>query len=223
MSTDESVNAGTLLSLNDAVSRPWASHAPTYNMRVRGDVPAGTLRWKPLPTPVTDTPVVVRSAENTISPSAQLYSISPSPKFIGVLGPMIVKPVRIGLTTPLETTGKVSDVPQCCQSLASVDVNVTDVTVGANWPDNTGGVPTVNGTPALLNKLLAVTTTLPVVAPGGTVAGMLLSLLGPNTALTPLNVTPPKPGDSPNPFPMIVTGVPTGPEFGVTLKMLGTT
>ncbi len=86
------------------------------------------------------------------------------------------------------------------------------------------GTPTVNGTPLLASRLDAVTTTLPVVAPWGTATEILVSLqlAGVTVALTPLNVTPPKPGDAPNPFPVIATCVPIGAVLGVRLPIFGT-
>jgi hypothetical protein len=66
-----------------------------------------------------------------------------------------------------------------------------------------------------------VTTTLPVVAPLGTVALMRLALQLVVAAATPLNATVLLPWVLPKFVPVIVTGVPTGPAFGFTLVMLG--
>src|SRR4051812_43278783 len=84
---------------------------------------------------------------------------------------------------------------------------VSDVSVG--------GTVTVNDTP-LLASPPTVTTTLPLVAPAGTGATMLVvdQLVG--VALIPLNVTALVPWVVPKLVPAIVTDVPTGALAGVT-------
>jgi hypothetical protein len=72
----------------------------------------------------------------------------------------------------------------------------------------------------LLGIPLAVTTTLPVVAPPGTAATMLVGLQLVGVADTPLKVTVPI--VDPKFVPAIVTGVPTGPDVGFRLLMAGT-
>lgn len=70
-----------------------------------------------------------------------------------------------------------------------------------------------------------VTTTLPVVAPAGTAATMLVGLQLVGVAAVPLKVSafgyPPWPEDIPKLLPLIVTTVFTGPEVGDKLLMLG--
>ena len=66
-----------------------------------------------------------------------------------------------------------------------------------------------------------VTTTLPVVAPAGTATVMLVALQLVGVAAVPLNVTVLDPWVAPKFAPVIVTGVPTGPEVGLRLLMLG--
>jgi len=75
----------------------------------------------------------------------------------------------------------------------------------------------------LLRIPLTATTTLPVVAPVGTVAVMLVEFQEPTLAVVPLKVTVLAPCDGPKPVPAIVTEAPTKPELGVKLVMLGTT
>lgn len=79
---------------------------------------------------------------------------------------------------------------------------------------------TVNVTPLLAMPPAAVNTTLPVVAPVGTVAltSVLLQLV--TVADVPLNVTPPLPWEGPRFDPLILTDEPTAPELGLRL-MLG--
>ena len=82
----------------------------------------------------------------------------------------------------------------------------------------TGGPVTVKFTP-LLATTPTVTTTLPLVAPAGTGATMLVGLQLVGVVEVPLNVT--VPGDDPKFVPAIVTGVPTDPEVGLKLVMPG--
>lgn len=79
---------------------------------------------------------------------------------------------------------------------------------------------TVNVT-ALLATPLAVTTTLPVVAPVGTGTPMLVALQLVGVALIPLNVTVLVPWLAPKFVPVMVTGVAMVPDVGLRLEMLG--
>jgi len=79
---------------------------------------------------------------------------------------------------------------------------------------------TVNDTPLLVTPP-TVTTTLPVVAPVGTGATMLVALQLVGVAVVPLNVTVLGPCDALKFVPAIVTEVPTAPEVGLKLVMLG--
>ena len=73
----------------------------------------------------------------------------------------------------------------------------------------------------LLTWVLMVTTTFPVVAPGGTGVTILVSLQLEGAATAPLKATLLVPWDAPKLVPVIVTNVPTAPEFGDRLVMLG--
>ncbi len=75
---------------------------------------------------------------------------------------------------------------------------------------------TVNATP-LLGPPVVVTTTLPVVAPAGTVAVILPTLQAVTVAVAPLKVTLPVPCEAPKPDPAITTDAPTVPVLGVRL------
>ncbi len=101
------------------------------------------------------------------------------------------------------------------------------VTEVPTWPEvgerpliTGAGEATVNAT-ELLACPPTVTTTLPFVAPlgTGTAIEVVLQLVG--AAATPLNVTVLPPWLAPKYEPVIVTEVPTGPELGETLEMLG--
>jgi hypothetical protein len=83
-----------------------------------------------------------------------------------------------------------------------------------------GGGVTVKLTP-LLAWPPTVTTTLPVVAPAGTGTLMLVALQLVGVAVVPPNVTVLVPWLAPKFTPAIVTGVPTGPDAGFRLVMLG--
>jgi hypothetical protein len=78
----------------------------------------------------------------------------------------------------------------------------------------------VKGAP-LLATPPTVTITFPVVAAAGTGATMLVVLQLVAVAAVPLNLTVPVPCFAPKFAPVIVTGVPTGPEAGLRLVMLG--
>jgi len=85
-----------------------------------------------------------------------------------------------------------------------------------------GGTKTAKGTP-LLARLPTVTTTFPVVAPLGTGTTMLVALQLVGVAAVPLKVTVLVPCEAPKLVPVIVTEVPTGPDVGERLVMLGVT
>lgn len=87
----------------------------------------------------------------------------------------------------------------------------------------TGWVITLKFTPLLASNWWSVTTTLPEVAPEGTSTAMLESLQLCTVALTPLNVTPPKPCVCPKVMPEIVTEEPISPAVGPIAVIFGTT
>jgi hypothetical protein len=102
---------------------------------------------------------------------------------------------------------------------------VTDVPTGPLVGERLvtfGGTWTVNETP-LLARPATVTTTLPVVAPAGTGATMLVfdQLVG--VAVVPLNFTVLVPCVAPKFVPVIVTDAATGPVVGDSVVMLGAT
>jgi hypothetical protein len=67
---------------------------------------------------------------------------------------------------------------------------------------------------------LTVTTTLPVVAPEGTIATIVVFFQLVAVAVTPLNLTVLPPCDEPNPDPLIVIEAPIAPDVGERLEML---
>src|SRR5258708_2484891 len=85
-----------------------------------------------------------------------------------------------------------------------------------------GAATTVKLLPALETPPAAVTTTLPVIAPVGTIAVMLVTLQLVTVAVLLLeNVTFPLPWEGPKFDPAITTEAPTAPVLGVRLLMLG--
>jgi hypothetical protein len=82
------------------------------------------------------------------------------------------------------------------------------------------GAVTVKLTP-LLATPPTVTTTFPVVAPPGTGAVILVGLQPVDVAVVPLNVTVLVPCVDPKFVPVITTDVPTAPDVGFRLVMLG--
>jgi hypothetical protein len=79
---------------------------------------------------------------------------------------------------------------------------------------------TVKAAP-LLATPPAVTTTLPLVAPGGTGTTMLVALQLVGVAAVPLNVTELAPWEAPKFVPVMVTAVPTAAETGLRPEMFG--
>jgi hypothetical protein len=90
------------------------------------------------------------------------------------------------------------------------------------WPVSPQVEATVKATP-LLATSSTVTTTFPVVAPLGTVVPMLVVLQLVTVAAVPLKLTVLVPWEDPKFEPVIVTAVPTGPDVGDRLVMLGAT
>ena len=85
--------------------------------------------------------------------------------------------------------------------------------------DIDGLAATVNAEP-LLDVLPTVTTTLPEVAPAGTVVTIVVPLHELAVAVTPLNLTVLVPCVLPKLIPLIVTESPTAPEDGVKEEIL---
>jgi hypothetical protein len=84
-----------------------------------------------------------------------------------------------------------------------------------------GAAPATVKFTALLATPPTVTTTFPVVAPLGTATVMLVALQLVGAPAVPLKVTVLVPCIAPRFVPVMVTAVPTGPEFGFTLAIFG--
>ena len=133
----------------------------------------------------------------TIDVALQLVGVALVPLKLTVLVPWVVPKFEPLIVTDIPTTPEDGESPLIA-----------------------GGWITVNSDPLLLFPP-TITTTLPVVAPvgTGTTIDVALQLVG--VALVPLNVTVLVPCVDPKFVPVIVTEVPTGPEVGDKLLMLG--
>jgi hypothetical protein len=158
------------------------------------------------PTPLLPTPLTVTTTFPVVAPVGTGVTIVVALQLVGVAA------------VPLKVTVLL---PWVAPKFAPV--MVTEVPTGPEVGDRLvmlGGVKTVKVTP-LLAIPLTVTTTLPVVAPVGTGATIEVALQVVGVAAVPLNVTVGLPGVVPKFAPVIVTEVPTGPEVGDRLVMLG--
>ena len=187
---------------------------PKFVPLMRTDVPTGpnvgltlvtvgvTVKGKELPpaplTMTTTLPVVAPDGTGTM----MLVAL----QLVGVAGVMLNETELVPCDAPKFVPAMVTEVP------TGPDVGFRLVMLGATV--------TVKVTP-LLATPPTVTTTLPVVAPVGTGTAMLVvpQLVG--VAVVPLNVTVLVPCVAPKFAPAIVTDVPTGPDVGFRLVMLG--
>jgi len=162
-----------------------------------------TVKFTPLlatpPTVTTTFPLVAPAGTGaTMLVVLQPVGVAVVPLKVTVLAPCVV---------PKFVPAIVIDVPTC------PEVEFKLVMLGA-------GTVIVKFTP-LLATPPTVTTTLPVAAPPGTVAVMLVALQLVAVAAIPLKVTELVPCVAPKFVPAIVTDVPTGPDVGFRVVMLG--
>ena len=158
----------------------------------------GLLTWPP--TVTTTLPVVAVAGTAVV--------IALSLQFVGVA------------STPLKLTVLV---PWEAPKFAPVISTVVPAGPESGFkPLMTGSVPTVKGTP-LLASPPTVTTTLPVVAPAGTVTVIEVALQPVGVAAVPLKVTVLLPCIAPKLVPLISTVVPSGPATGLNEPIAGVT
>jgi len=155
-------------------------------------------------TPLLATPFTVTTTFPVVAPAGTGTTMLAALQLVGVA----VVPLNATVLVP-------------CVLPKFVPVIVTDVPTAPDVGDRLlmTGV-TVKLTP-LLATPLTVTTTFPVVAPLGTGTAMLVPLQLVGVPADPLNVTVLVPWLVPKPVPVIVTDVPTAPEVGERLLMLG--
>src|SRR5436190_11215174 len=214
-----------------SVVRPTA----TATVGSRSD-PVGLTVWLQLSVvPLdTDAPAVLGPTASTVTPNAGAVTVKGTA--------LLVRPPTVTTTFPVVApvgTGTVMLVALQAVGVASVPLNAivlvpfvapkfapAIVTVVPTGPDVglsvmiDGGTVTVKETP-LLPSPPTVTTTFPVVAPVGTGTVRLAALQLVGVANVPLNATGLVPGVAPKLAPVVVTVVPTGPDVGVKLVMLG--
>jgi hypothetical protein len=134
---------------------------------------------------------------------------------------MLVELQLVGAAaTPLNVTVLVPWLPPKLLPVIVTEVPIAPE-VGLRLVMLGGGNVTVKPT-ALLATPPTVTTTFPVVAPAGTGTAMLVALQFVGEAAVPLNVTVLVPCEAPKFDPLMVTQVPTTPDVGLKLVMLGT-
>jgi hypothetical protein len=164
---------------------------------------AVTVKFTPLlatpPTVTTTFPLVAPAGTGTVMFVAlQLAAVAAIPLNFTVLAPCVAPKFTPEIATEVPTTP---------------DVGFRLVMLGT-------GTVTRKLTP-LLATPPTVTTTLPEVAPAGTAVTMLVALQLVAVAVAPLNVTVLVPCAVPKFAPLIATDVPTSPEVGFKLVMLG--
>jgi hypothetical protein len=161
-------------------------------------------------TPLLATPpAAVTTTFPVVAPVGTVAVILDAPQLV-----IVVALVPLNFTLPVPCDGPKFDPAITIEDPMAPVLGVSDVMLGAEV--------TVSVTPLLATPPAAVTTTLPVVAPVGTVAVMLVAAqLVIVVALVPLNFTLPLPRDGPKFDPAITIDDPTAPVFGVSVVMLG--
>jgi hypothetical protein len=158
-------------------------------------------------TPLLATPPTVTTTFPVVAPAGTAAVMLVALQLVGVAVVPLNFTVLVPCVAPKFAPAIVTDVP------TNPDAGFKLVMLGA-------GTVTVKLTPLLAAPPTA-TTTFPVVAPAGTVAVMLVALHAVAVAATPLNATVFVPCVAPKFAPLIVTDVPTNPDAGFKLVMLG--
>jgi len=192
--------------------------APKFAPAIATDVPAnpdvgfklvtlgpGTVTVKL--TPLLAAPPTVTTTLPVVAPAGTVAVMLAAPQLVGVAVIPLNFTVLVPCVAPKFAPAIVTDVP------GNPDVGFKLVMLGA-------GTVTVKLTP-LLASPPTVTTTFPDVAPAGTAAVMFVVLQLAGAAAIPLNVTVLVPCVVPKFVPVIVTDVPTNPDVGFKLAMLG--
>jgi hypothetical protein len=158
-------------------------------------------------TPLLATPPTVTTTLPVVAPAGTGTTMLVAPQLVGAaaipLNVTVLEPCAAPKFVPVIVTG----------TPTNPDTGFRLVMLGP-------GTVTVKLAP-LLATLPTVTTTLPVVAPAGTGTTMLVAPQLVGAAAIPLNVTVLEPCAAPKFVPVIVTGVPTNPDTGFRLVMLG--
>jgi hypothetical protein len=160
--------------------------------------------WTVKPTPPLDTPPTVTTTLPVVVPVGTTATIDVALQLVIAVA---VVPLNFIVLVP-------------CAAPKLVPVIATDVPTGPDAGDKLvmlGVGIKVKLTPLLWSPL-SVTTTFPVDAPAGTGTTIDVPLQLVGVATVPLKVTAP---EVPKLFPVMVADVPTGPEVGAMLVMLG--
>jgi hypothetical protein len=202
--------------LNVTALVPWV--APKFAPMIVIDVPTnpdvgfklvmlgpGTVTVKL--TPLLATPPTVTTTLPVVEPAGTAAVMLVALQLVGVAAIPLNFTVLVPCVAPKFAPAMVTELP------TNPDVGFKLVMLGA-------GTVTVKLTP-LLATPPTVTITLPVVAPLGTGAVMLVALQAVGIAPTPLNATVLVPCVAPKFAPAIVTELPTNPDVGFKLVMLG--
>jgi len=166
---------------------------------------AGTVTVKV--TPLLATPPTVTTTLPVVAPAGTGATMLAALQLVGVAAVPLSVTVLVPCVAPKLAPLIVTDIP------TTPEVGFRLVTLGP-------GTVTVKLTPLLVTPP-TVTTTLPVVAPFGTGATMLVALQLVGVATIPLKVTVLVPCVAPKLAPVIVTDVPRTPDVGLRLVMLG--
>src|SRR5713226_3634217 len=159
------------------------------------------------PTPLLATPPTVTTTLPVDAPAGTATTTLVALQLVGTAATPLNFTVLVPCVAPKFAPLIVTDAP------TNPEVGFKLVMLGA-------GAVTVK-LPPLLATPPTVTTTLPVVAPAGTGTTTLVALQLVGTAATPLNFTVLVPCVAPKFAPAIVTGVPTTPDAGFRLVILG--
>jgi hypothetical protein len=163
--------------------------------------------WTVKLTPLLATPLTVTITFPVAAPAGTGATMLVALQLVGIAVVPLNFRVFVPCVAPKFVPVTVTDVP------TSPDVGFKPVMLGV-------GVVTVKLTP-LLNIPPTVTITFPVVAPAGTGATMLVALQLVGIVVVPLNCRVFVPCVAPKFVPVIVTAVPTSPDVGFRLTMLG--
>src|SRR5215831_2111190 len=158
-------------------------------------------------TPLLARPPTVTTTLPVVAPAGTVTAMLVLPQVVAVAAVPLKVTVLLPCVAPKFVPVIVTGVPTV------PEVGLRVLIVGAE-------AVTVKLTP-LLARPPTVTTTLPVVAPAGTVTAMLVLLQVVAVAAVPLKVTVLLPCVAPKFVPVIVTGVPTVPEVGLRVLIVG--
>jgi hypothetical protein len=156
--------------------------------------------------PLVSTPLVFTTTGPVVAPDGTVAAI------LVALQLVTVAVVPLNLTAPLPCVE-----PKFAPVMVTAAPTIPEVT---DKLEMLGVGSTVNAIPFVLTPL-AFTTTLPVVAPDGTVTATLVALQLVTSAAVPLKLTEPLPCVEPRFEPEIVTAAPTAPEVTERLEILG--